>query len=668
MPLTPALLTQKVKNAEDQAAVDALRREIQKLSAAADRSKVAAESAGKQTALSLQELEKRRKGLQEMQDKADALEKQCRTFSSTIDASKVTKASLDKALGIVSGECDALALQLDEVEHEKEGVLRQLQASQAAETRLAREVADMKRRSEEQKTDMEQKSLSFAEEMECVRREQDEASLRLAGIIDIKTGIVSEREAEIERQRAARTLATEQLDTLEKRCELHLQQVQHTTRKLEAREVDLTRVFAALHRESSALQSQTSRAQELQDELALMSSQLEAIRTRNIGLHQAIQGDMSAKEGLRASLDEANFTNHEMVRQMSELKDNGERLDRQLQDAQAQARHSEKELDEQRANSASHAQRASSNICTLEKDLDSSKEQLLESAATNQALQRDLDHASDSLEQLQTQVSQLTSLLENERDKAEREHGRRLAGLQSALDESSASLSKVEHDLDALKRQAAKVFADLERTQRGLDAANGHKAQAQQDLEVIRSNFFEAEEQAKDSEKAVRSLTTQLDAEKIRSQSLSKALEDANCDCNTLTANVKVIEETVANLTRQQQALSATESRLQRQLDDAARSKEQLQHEIAQMRVNSDRELLSATEKIQELESELCIRQEQLKLDQNCWMSVSTARWMPRLALSKRSLTHKEGWTQRNASTHGLTKHTRSKRRSSCVI
>ena len=98
MPLTPAILTQKVKNAEDQAAMDALRREIQQLSAAADRSKVAAESAGKQTALALQELEKRRKGLQEMQDKADALEKQCRTFSSAIDASKVAKASLDKAL------------------------------------------------------------------------------------------------------------------------------------------------------------------------------------------------------------------------------------------------------------------------------------------------------------------------------------------------------------------------------------------------------------------------------------------------------------------------------------------------------------------------------------------------------------------------------------------
>lgn len=370
--------------------MDALRREIQQLSAAADRSKVAAESAGKQTALALQELEKRRKSLQEMQDKADALEKQCRTFSSTIDASKVTKASLDKALGIVSGERGALALQLVEVEQEKEEVLRQLQASQAAETRLAREVADMKRRSEEQKTDMQQKSLSFAEEMECVRREQDEASLRFAGIIDIKTGIVSEREAEIDRQRAARTLATEQLNALEKRCELLLQQVQHTTSKLEAREVDLARVSGDLHRESSALQSQTSRAQELQDELALMSSQLEAIRTRNFGLDQAMQGDMSAKEGLRASLDEANFLNHEMVRQISELNDNGERLDRQLQDAQAKARHSEKEVETERANRDSEAARASRNICTLEKDLDSSKEQLLESAATNQALQREL--------------------------------------------------------------------------------------------------------------------------------------------------------------------------------------------------------------------------------------------------------------------------------------
>lgn len=112
----------------------------------------------------------------------------------------------------------------------------------------------------------------------------------------------------------------------------------------------------------------------------------------------------------------------------------------------------------------------------------------------------------------------------------------------------------------------------------------------------------------------MRSLTTQLDAEKIRSQSLGKALEDADCDRNTLTANVKVMEETVANLTRQQQAPSATESRLHRQLDDAARSKEQLQHDIAQLRVNSERKLLSAADKVQELESELCIRQEQLKL------------------------------------------------------
>ena len=101
--------------------------------------------------------------------------------------------------------------------------------------------------------------------------------------------------------------------------------MQHTTSKLEAREVDLARVSGDLHRESSALQSQTSRAQELQDELALMSSQLEAIRTRNFGLEQAMQGDMAAKEGLRASLDEANFTNHEMVRQISQLKENVER-------------------------------------------------------------------------------------------------------------------------------------------------------------------------------------------------------------------------------------------------------------------------------------------------------------------------------------------------------
>lgn len=357
--------------------------------------------------------------------------------------------------------------------------------------------------------------------------------------------------------------------------------MQHTTSKLEAREVDLARVSGDLHRESSALQSQTSRAQELQDELALMSSQLEAIRTRNFGLDQAMQGDMSAKEGLRASLDEANFLNHEMVRQISELNDNGERLDRQLQDAQAKARHSEKEVETERANRDSEAARASRNICTLEKDLDSSKEQLLESAATNQALQREVQDERESVEKLKREMCELKSLVDNERDKAEREHGRRLAGLQGALDESSASLSKVEHELDALKRQAAKTFADLERTQRGLDAANGHKAQVQQDFEVTRSKFFEAEEQAKDYEKAVRSLTTQLDAEKIRSQSLGKALEDADCDRNTLTANVKVMEETVANLTRQQQALSATESRLHRQLDDAARSKEQLQHDIA---------------------------------------------------------------------------------------
>ena len=141
----------------------------------------------------------------------------------------------------------------------------------------------------------------------------------------------------------------------------------------------------------------------------------------------------------------------------------------------------------------------------------------------------------------------------------------------------------------------------MERTQWGLDAANEHKAQVQQDLEVTKSKLLETEQQAQRIMKKHCRLTTQLDAEKIRSQSLGKALEDADCNRNTLTAKadresesedtltakVKEIEGTVANLTRQQQALSATEIRLQRQRNDAARSMEQQQHEIAHLRVNT---------------------------------------------------------------------------------